>query len=377
VRVLHVNAGNLYGGVETLLVTLAREARHAPGMSPSFGVCYEGRYSRELESIGQHVHDLGPVRFRRPDTVLHARRILATLLDDAAFDVVVCHQPWSLVAFGSVIRAASVPVVLWIHMAGDGHHWVDRLAARHRPDLVICNSDFSRASLGRWSARAPLERIYYPVSVPIDPGPQSRRDLRQSFGAIDGDVVVVQVSRLESWKGQHVLLSALVQLREVPQWSCWIVGGAQQPKEAAYLKELRAIAELGGIAPRVRFLGERNDVPAVLRAADVFCQANAAPEPFGLALVEALHAGLPVVTSQGGGAIEIVDDSCGALTPVGDTRAVAETLRTLVTNGETRARLAEGARRRTHQLCDPARQMRQIEAALARVARPSLAATGS
>ena len=52
-----------------------------------------------------------------------------------------------------------------------------------------------------------------------------------------------------------------------------------------------------GIAGRVRFLGERRDVAACMHAADIHCQPNTAPEPFGLVFVEALYAGLPVVTT--------------------------------------------------------------------------------
>ena len=64
---------------------------------------------------------------------------------------------------------------------------------------------------------------------------------------------------------------------------------------------------------RVTFLGERRDVAALLAAADIHCQPNTAPEPFGLAFVEALHAGVPVVTTDAGGAREIVTPACGIL----------------------------------------------------------------
>ena len=64
-----------------------------------------------------------------------------------------------------------------------------------------------------------------------------------------------------------------------------------------------------------------------MAAADVFCQPNTGPEPFGIVLVEALHAGLPVVTSGFGGAAEIVEQTCGFLTTPGDTVAVATALR--------------------------------------------------
>ena len=64
----------------------------------------------------------------------------------------------------------------------------------------------------------------------------------------------------------------------------------------------------------------------VLGAADIFCQLNASPEPFGIVLVEALAAGLPVVTAASGGACEVVDESCGELVAPGDSRALARVL---------------------------------------------------
>ena len=87
----------------------------------------------------------------------------------------------------------------------------------------------------------------------------------------------------------------------------------------AYVDALVAAARRLGIDDRVRWLGERQDVRRLLGAADVHCQANVAPEPFGIAYVEALAAGLPVVASRAGGAMEIVDESCGVLVPAGDS----------------------------------------------------------
>ena len=77
-------------------------------------------------------------------------------------------------------------------------------------------------------------------------------------------MVVVQVSRLEDWKGHRVLLAGLSQLRDVPNWTCWIAGGAQLGSERRYLDELKNAVRRNGIADRVRFLGERDDVPGAL-----------------------------------------------------------------------------------------------------------------
>ena len=89
-------------------------------------------------------------------------------------------------------------------------------------------------------------------------------------------VVIVQASRSQAWKGHAALADALATLRNVPGWTWWLAGGAQRPSESAFLEALRARVASGGVADRVRWLGERSDVPALLGAADVDRQANLA-----------------------------------------------------------------------------------------------------
>jgi glycosyltransferase involved in cell wall biosynthesis len=366
-RVLHLTSGNMYGGVETFLTTLAREATLAPDMRSEFALCWEGRLSSELSQLGTAPHLLGHVRISRPHTVIRARQALRELLARERFDVAVCHQPWPCVVFGAVVRRAHLPLVLWVHMAGEGTHWLERLARRRRPDLAICTSRFSAACTTKWLSQAPVEHVYCPVSRPDVADCATRAELRQRLETPARDVVIAQVSRLEAWKGQHVLLRALAHIRDVAGWTCWIVGGAQRGTEKEYLRSLQSLARAGGIADRVRFTGERNDVPAVLSAADIFCQPNTSPEPFGLSLVEALNAGLPVVTSGIGGACEIVDASCGVLTPPGDATALSAALGRLITDHFLRAQLGVHARLRPYEICDPTRQMRRIHQLLSTV----------
>ena len=363
-RVLHVGGGNMYGGVETFLTTLAREAHAAPGMEPRFALCFEGRLSAELEALHRTPHLLGPARLSRPWTMLRARRELRNLLRREPCDVVVCHQPWTCVLFASVIRAAGLPVVLWVHMASRGRHWLERLCRLTSPDAAICNSRFTAGLVATWLPRAKVEHCPVPVSPQTSDG-VGREAIRRGLGTPDRDVVVVQVSRLEALKGHRVLLAALGQLRGLAGWTCWIVGGVQRPDEAAYLSALQQLAVEQGISGRVRFVGERRDVAQILGAANIYCQPNTEPEGFGLTFVEAMHAGLPVVTSGIGGACEIVDESCGVLTPPGDIPALSSALDRLIVDRELNARLGTEARRRSESLCDVPRQMRRIQTVLA------------
>ncbi len=103
-RVLHVVSGKLYGGVETMLVTLARRSDLCPQMEPEFALCFEGRLRAELEAARAPVHSLGEVRIRYPLSVMRARKRLQDVIAQRRIDVVVCHLSWAQAIFGPAVR---------------------------------------------------------------------------------------------------------------------------------------------------------------------------------------------------------------------------------------------------------------------------------
>jgi glycosyltransferase involved in cell wall biosynthesis len=144
-----------------------------------------------------------------------------------------------------------------------------------------------------------------------------------------------------------------------------IAGGPQRREEEKLLRSLERAAARAGLADRVRFLGQRTDVPDLLAAADILCQPNTSPEPFGVALVEGLAASLPVVTSALGGALEIVDATTGVLVAPGDAAALAEALRGLVDDPARRRALGAAGPARARALCDPTARVADLAALLA------------
>jgi glycosyltransferase involved in cell wall biosynthesis len=337
-------------------------------MEPHFALCFEGRVAEELRRTGAPVHSLGPVRISRPWLVLRGRRGLRRLLTEIRFDAVVCHSCWPHALFGPAARQAGLPVVFWGHgIPGDGH-WLDSWAARTTPDLVIANSRATGFALARWFPRVPKEVLYCPVPAPGETGgTRQRLAFRASLHTPADAVVIVMASRLERLKGHAVLLKALASMRDLPGWACWIAGGPQRPQEEAYDQELRAVVAGEGLGARVTFLGERNDIARLLRAGDIYCQPNMEPEGFGIAFIEALDACLPVVTTALGGALEIVDETCGLLVPPGAADLLAEALHGLIREPAARLRLGAGGPRRARQLCDPATQLGRLSDLLARL----------
>ncbi|NNJ25880.1 glycosyltransferase family 4 protein [Alienimonas chondri] len=402
-RLLHVHSGNLYGGVERLLETLLAHGNDlgegTPGLRQDFALCFQGRLSERLRKRGAEVVDLGPVRRLAPWSGMRARRRLAAALRAATaagdpYDVVLFHGFWSLGLLGGGAKArektsGGTPRALWLHEDPDASHWTYRRALGVGGDGVIFNSDFVH---DRPASRALLEGLHVPgergvvlrcpVTPPSPVTADRRAEARASLGVCDQETLIFIAARFVPWKGHALLMDALSLLAadstiaERP-WSCAIAGDAQLPAEKRRVAKLKTQAERLGIADRLRWLGHRDDMPEMMAAADVYCQPNTGPEPFGLVFVEALYAGCPVVTTATGGGREILKqrraagtgsganrergESAGLLTGI-DATAVAKALRTLIVDPARRRRLGDLGPARAAALSDPTARLAQLDA---------------
>jgi glycosyltransferase involved in cell wall biosynthesis len=152
--------------------------------------------------------------------------------------------------------------------------------------------------------------------------------------------VLGTVARLEEQKGHEVLLAAVSRIiREIDDLTVLIVGdGPLRPVLEAQTRKL-------GLEKVVRFLGTRRDVPLLLRALDLFVMPSRW-EGIPLTLLEAMGAGLPVVSTRVGRAGEIIADGVnGLLVPPGDPEALAAAILSACRRPEARRAWAEEARR--------------------------------
>jgi glycosyltransferase involved in cell wall biosynthesis len=150
--------------------------------------------------------------------------------------------------------------------------------------------------------------------------------------------LALALGRLHVNKGFDVLLAALAR---APRLHLWLAG------EGDLRATLELQAEALGIAERVRFLGWRDDIPALLAAAD-FLVCPSRHEPLGNVVIEAWAAGLPVIaTASEGPRALIADGESGLLVPVDDAKALADAMLRLTQDSGLRARLA-GAGRAAH-----------------------------
>jgi glycosyltransferase involved in cell wall biosynthesis len=189
--------------------------------------------------------------------------------------------------------------------------------------VIIANSQATADAFVRAGGRRELVRVVHNGidAAPFDAvTPQAARSIRDSLGVPAGATLLAHVGRFHEWKGQQVLLRALA--REPRAHALFI--GAPLFGEEAFAAELRALATSLGLDKRVTFAGLRDDVPALLRAADVVVHSSVLPEPFGRVVVEGMLAGKPVIAANGGGVPEIVShERTGLLVTPNDPAALA------------------------------------------------------
>ena len=165
------------------------------------------------------------------------------------------------------------------------------------------------------------------------------RELRRQIGFAECDVVIGSVGRLVEQKDYPTQFRAFaIALSRQPRLAMAVAG------DGPLAPDLRQMAQDLGIAHRVRFLGHWTDVPTLLRAIDIFVLASKF-EPFGVAILEAKAAAVPIVATRVNEIPEIiVDGQSGLLVPAGDPDKMADLFVRLASDPAMRTGLGRQAR---------------------------------
>ncbi len=275
----------------------------------------------------------------RPD-VVHAHGLRAGALTAIA------------VAFARTAPGRT-PLVVTVHNAppaggvtGAIYRLLERIVARNA-DSVLCVSadleDRMRAAGARRVGHAVVPAAAVPPTGGVSAETRSAA-LRAEFGAEPGQAIVLAVGRLAAQKGFGFLLDAAAHWRDLEPEPLLVIAG-----DGPLAASLQAKAVALGLM--VRFAGRRDDVPALLAAADVFVLPSVW-EGQALILQEALRAVVPIVATRVGGTPGLVGDAAALLVPAGDAQRLAEAVRAVLGDPALAARLREAAAARARLLPD-------------------------
>ena len=319
---LIVSYSGVLGGAERVLLDCATRLDR-----PVLVACPEGELAAALRAAG-----LAHVRLReRPLRlgVAHARGIGALAREVAALSR--RDTPGAIVAWGARAVLAAAPL-------------------RRRPPLLAVHHDLLErrgvAAAVRWATRradgvaasshAIADAVGAPHATILHPGV----DLERFAPAAppDGAPHALVLGALVPWKRPDLALEVAAR---VPDLRLELAGAPIPGDADAFARSLEARAAAPDLAGRVAFLGRVDDPrPALARAHCLLHCSDA--EPWGLALVEALASGRPVIAADAGGPREIVAGGAGRLFPPGDAAAAADALQAVL--GDPQAPAAARAR---------------------------------
>lgn len=379
-KILFYNhTGQISGAERVLLMIVERLDR---GRFEPVVLCpASGRLMRMATDLGVKTVRLDPLEARftwRPERLIRYVASLVRVIRAARAAIIgetpdVIHA--NSIRAGLVMSAATVglgvPVVWHAHDLLPRHPLstlIRLFACASRRNQIVA---ISRAVAARFSGI--LFRLC-PGSVPVttilnavdlkrfQPDSVSRRAIRRALEVAETDLLVGTVGQLTPRKGQHELIQAFAEVAPaIPNAVLLIVGEPLFNRDADYAESLIRAANSSQVAGRIRFLGPREDVPAIMNAFDLLV-VNSHTEPFGLTVVEAMASGTPVLATAVDGITEIVSHGeNGWLVPARDHEALVKAMLKLLRDDDLRANLGRNGRREASARFSMARLLSEVE----------------
>jgi glycosyltransferase involved in cell wall biosynthesis len=351
VRLTFFSDAGYFGGAEAYLVLLAR---HLPReiFDPSL-VLPDLPGAKVLEermrALGVPVHHSPRLGLAWPSLLSGAVRTLREVGGEvlhlnlpSAYDGGVSSVAWAArrAGYRRVITTEHLPMIdrkyRQFPVKVFFSHWVDRMIVPSRATRSILIRRH-----GMQAKRVTAVPNGVEDTAPLTP--QERADLRSSWGAGPDTVVLGIVGRLTARKGHHDLLQAVEPLAADPALPPWVLVAVGEGEEADRLRTQGAALERAG---RLRWLGQRDDAPRLMRAFDLLTLPSTV-ETMPLTLLEGMAAGLPIVASDVYGIPEVVaPGETGWLVPPRDVPALRMRLRELLGDAGRRNEMGAAGRAR-------------------------------
>jgi len=298
-----------------------------------------GLFSEALQREGIATISLPSLRRRRiPD--------IYRLVTSGGYDLVYGNNAGSACRNAMIAaKLARVPFACHVRGMGGRRKW-RTLGFLRLADAVIAVSEACARAISPYSGRRRLFVVHNGVDLAVFATDRHTRDAdRLALGLEADTTLVVSVSHLCPRKGQGYAVEAMARIvRQVPSAHLLLVGALD--RNPRYVDEVRhGILKLN-VEAHVSILGFRNDVPQLLRAADVFLH-TAVSDPHPRAVIEAMGVGLPVVAFGVDGVKETVTPgTTGYLIPPGNVNELAGAVAKLLQDAQLRKQLGTEGRGR-------------------------------
>lgn len=352
-RILHIVGDSKFGGGSIVIIRLAEMAKHQGWRVEVLTT--DATFQRALKKNGIGAVPLNCIwRSISPVRDLVGLFRLWSFLRQGRYTLAHTHTSKAGIIGRLAARLARVPIVIHtVH--GFAFHeessrsavwtyaFIERIAA-HVADRVVTVSNFHRD----WALKLGIGNTQNLVSIPNGILPKRaessrpREQIRDVMGLRTAEFVVLSIGRLAPQKGLEYLIDSirLLSKRGLPPFRLLIVG------DGPLLPLLKARSRELSVESKVEFLGFQNDVGALLKAADLVVLPSLR-EGLSIALLEAMAASKPIVTTTIGSNLEVTAGGAVALiVPPKNSIALADAISELMRDPAKATRLGEAARQR-------------------------------
>ncbi len=229
------------------------------------------------------------------------------------------------------------------------------VAFSNRVRLISASQATAKSFYGKllktFGKNTPLQTVYNSIELEkFTFDPKNRSNIRNEFDLKDNEYLVGIIGQITPRKGQLELVRTFAEtLVENPASTLLIVGKPMFNRDHEYLQEIKETINKLGLEDRIKLLGQRSDVAAIMQALDVLV-INSKSEAFVVVGVEAMACGTPVIATDAGGTREMIDHGeNGLIVQFGDQEAMKNSIINLGTNPAQRRQFAEKGKLIVHE----------------------------
>ena len=344
IRVMNVISDSNIGGAGRVLLNYLRFADRTR-FEPLAALPRGSLLKAPLEEAGARVYEVDGIADRSWSRA--GMGALKQLFREVRPDLVHTH---GCLSGRMAARSCRIPVVYSRHSAFPvpaklrypPGRWVNKLVNEHYADRIIAVSPAARDNLVQGGVSPDKITVVMNGTAPVPrTSEEERAALREALSVPPGAVVFGILARLEDYKGHLYLVEAVRLLKERGREDFTVLAAGAGPFEG----ELARAVEDAGVGDRLRLLGFRSDVAALLNILDVQLNCSYGTEATSMALLEGMSLGLPSIASDYGGNPWVVEDGqTGLIFPSRDAAALADAMERLMDRPEERRAMGRRAR---------------------------------
>jgi len=344
IAMLHWAFPPIIGGVESHLAMLCPELnRYGCQVSLLTGATREGDMEYTWRGLKIYRHRLMDLNSLDEKELVNKkndiRRLIVKFIQHVHPDIIHAHNmhyfsPVHLEALLEAKRCWGIPLILTAHNVWSDSLWEEMCRYASEWDAVIAVSHYIKQELVK--AGFPEDRItvvYHGIDLERfrPPGEEDLQKVRETYPEIAGKRVIFHPARMSYDKGCHISIKAFQLIKEQFPDTMLVLAGTEKTvdwgsKQPEHVSRIRNLITETGLEKDIfiRFF-PWDEIPLMYQAAEICVYPSCFEEPFGLAMLESLATGRPIVVSRAGGMPEVIQDGVnGFVVPMHDHESLAQ-----------------------------------------------------